>query len=118
MSKLPETSNDPYQWLEDVDGTRSLDWVRAQNLRTEDRLARSDSFKQIKAEVLEILDSDSNIPYVDKVGAYYYNFWMDAAHPRGLWRRTTLAEYRKPQPAWETLLDLDALNAAEGETLL
>ncbi|MGC6369369.1 prolyl oligopeptidase family serine peptidase [Pseudomonas sp. K2I15] len=115
MSKPPETTPDPYQWLEDVDSTRSMDWVQAQNLKTEDRLARSDSFKHIKAEVLEILDSDSNIPHVDKVGAYYYNFWMDAAHPRGLWRRTTLAEYRKAQPAWETLLDLDALNAAEGE---
>jgi prolyl oligopeptidase len=115
MSKLPETSTDPYQWLEDVDGEQSMHWVQAQNLKTEDRFARSDSFQQIKADVLEMLDSDSNIPHVDKVGAYYYNFWMDAAHPRGLWRRTTLEEYRKPQPAWETLLDLDALNAAEGE---
>ncbi|NWE37167.1 S9 family peptidase, partial [Pseudomonas gingeri] len=78
MEKLCETSPDPYQWLEDVDGTGSLDWVQAQNLKTEDRLARTDSFLHLKAEVLQILDSDSNIPHVDKVGAYYYNFWMDA----------------------------------------
>ncbi|WEL69116.1 hypothetical protein P0D94_23755 [Pseudomonas sp. CBSPCGW29] len=115
MTTLPAITPDLFQWLEDVDGEQSMHWVQAQNLKTEDRLARSDSFRQIKADVLEMLDSDSNIPYVDKVGAYYYNFWMDAAHPRGLWRRTTLEEYRKPQPAWETLLDLDALNAAEGE---
>jgi prolyl oligopeptidase len=78
MSKLPETSTDPYQWLEDVEGEQSMHWVQAQNLKTEDRLARSASFQQIKAEVLEMLDSDSNIPHVDKVGPYYYNFWMDA----------------------------------------
>ncbi|MGH8449588.1 prolyl oligopeptidase family serine peptidase [Pseudomonas sp.] len=115
LPKELSVTHDNYQWLEDVDGAQSIHWVQAQNLKTEDRLARSASFQQIKADVLEILDSDSNIPHVDKAGAYYYNFWMDAAHPRGLWRRTTLAEYRKAQPAWETLLDLDALNAAEAE---
>lgn len=51
---------------------------------------------------------------IEKIGAYYYNFWKDAQHQRGLWRRTTLDEYRKPEPAWETVLDLDALNTAEG----
>jgi prolyl oligopeptidase len=62
-----------------------------------------------------ILDSDAKIPYVQKIGAHYYNFWKDKQHERGLWRRTTLAEYRKAEPAWETVLDIDALNKAEGE---
>ena len=61
-----------------------------------------------------MLDSDAKIPGVEKIGAYYYNFWKDKSHERGLWRRTTLEEYRKPQPQWETVIDLDALNAAEG----
>ena len=53
---------------------------------------------------------------ISKIGPYYYNFWQDAKNPRGLWRRTTLDEYRKAEPAWETVLDLDALGAAgEGE---
>ncbi|HVK50178.1 MAG TPA: prolyl oligopeptidase family serine peptidase, partial [Pseudoxanthomonas sp.] len=64
--------------------------------------------------ILAILDSDAKIPGVQKIGAYYYNFWKDKQHERGLWRRTTLEEYRKLQPQWETVLDLDALNQAEG----
>lgn len=118
MSNLPTelaTTNDPYLWLEEVDSVRALDWVRAQNLKTHTRLAQSETFKALQADLLAVLDSDSNIPYVEKNGAYYYNFWIDAAHPRGLWRRTTLEEYRKAQPEWETLLDVDALNAIEGE---
>src|SRR5690606_9044735 len=60
-----------------------------------------------------ILDSDAKIPGVEKIGGYYYNFWKDKQHERGVWRRTTLDEYRKPEPKWETVLDLDALNKAE-----
>ncbi|MFK3601937.1 prolyl oligopeptidase [Pseudomonas sp. AP19] len=118
MSNLPTeptTFHDPYQWLEEVDSARALDWVRAQNQKTATRLAQSDSFKALQAELLAVLDSDSNIPFVEKIGTHYYNFWIDAAHPRGLWRRTTLEEYRKVQPAWETVLDIDALNTLEGE---
>ena len=46
----------------------------------------------------------------------YYNFWQDETHVRGIWRRCTLEEYRKPDPAWETVLDIDALNEEEGES--
>ena len=52
---------------------------------------------------------------VTKIGDHFYNLWRDAANPKGLWRRTTLAEYRKQDPAWEIVLDLDALSAKEGE---
>jgi prolyl oligopeptidase len=48
------------------------------------------------------------------MGAYYYNFWRDKNNPQGVWRRTTLAEYRKESPKWEVLLDIDALGKAEG----
>ena len=65
--------------------------------------------------ILEILDSDARIPTIQKVGRYYYNFWRDAKNPRGLWRRTTLDEYRKAKPAWEVVLDLDALAKQEKE---
>lgn len=118
MPNLPtpsSTGDDPYLWLEEVDSPQALDWVRAQNLKTHARLAEAAPFKALQADLLAVLDSDSNIPYVEKIGAHYYNFWVDAAHPRGLWRRTTLAEYRKAQPAWETVLDIDALNAQEHE---
>jgi len=68
-----------------------------------------------RERILDILDADARIPYVEKLGPWYYNFWRDAKNPRGLWRRTTLEEYRKEHPAWETVIDLDALGAAEKE---
>lgn len=67
----------------------------------------------LEAQIRAILDSDLKIPGVEKIGGYYYNFWKDKQHERGVWRRTTLDEYRKPEPKWETVLDLDALNKAE-----
>ncbi|MCR6685844.1 prolyl oligopeptidase family serine peptidase [Pseudoxanthomonas sp.] len=111
----PTVADDPYQWLEDVTGDKPLDWVRAQNARTDAALAATPQFKAMEAGIREVLDSDAKIPGVQKIGAYYYNFWKDRNHERGIWRRTTLEEYRKPNPAWETILDLDALNKAEGE---
>ena len=106
---------DPHLWLEDVAGEQALDWVKARNADAEARLAGSAAFKQTEAAIREVLDSDARIPGVYKMGEHYYNFWKDQANPRGVWRRTTLAEYRKAQPAWETILDLDALNKTEGE---
>ena len=113
MTENPAT--DPHAWLEDVEGERQLAWVRQRNAGAEAELAANPEFKRLEAEILAILDSDAKIPAVEKIGAHYYNFWKDAQHQRGLWRRTTLAEYRKDQPAWETVIDLDALNKAEGE---
>ncbi|WP_395648826.1 prolyl oligopeptidase family protein [Thermomonas sp.] len=106
--------DDPYAWLEDVSGAKSLDWVKARNAKAEADIASSAPFKTLEAQIRASLDSTAKIPGVEKIGAYYYNFWKDAQHQRGLWRRTTLDEYRKPEPAWETVLDLDALNTAEG----
>src|SRR5690606_13535443 len=117
IAQQKESSNvvDPYLWLEDVTGDKAMDWARAQNARTDAELAAGPEFATLKSEVLAILDSDAKIPDVSKIGDYYYNFWKDARHERGLWRRTTLDEYRKAEPAWETVIDLDALNKAEGE---
>ena len=111
----PAVANDPYQWLEDVTGDKPLDWVRAQNAKTDAALASTPEFKAMEAGIREVLDSDAKIPGVQKIGDWYYNFWKDRNHERGIWRRTTLEEYRKPNPAWETIIDLDALNKAEGE---
>ena len=106
---------DPHQWLEEVAGERQLEWVKARNAEAVATLAAGESFKTLEERLLAILDSKEKIPYVSKIGDRYYNFWQDAAHPRGLWRRTTLADYQSPEPAWETVLDLDSLGKAEGE---
>jgi prolyl oligopeptidase len=112
---MAATAADPWLWLEDVTGERALDWVRERNARTEAELAATPGFQALEAQIRAILDSEDKIPAVQKIGPYYYNFWKDARHERGIWRRTTLEEYRKARPRWETVLDVDALNAAEGE---
>jgi prolyl oligopeptidase len=116
MSEEPQaTGEDPYRWLEDVTGTAALDWVRDRNAAALSTLATGSRFDSLRAEAREVLDADDRIPFVRRRGEYLYNFWQDAAHPRGLWRRTTLAEYRRDRPGWEVLLDVDALAAEEGE---
>ena len=106
---------DPYLWLEDVQGERALAWVRERNAESRKVLEAQPRFIAMRDGFRAILDSSDKIPYVSRRGDALYNFWRDAQHPRGLWRRTTLASYRLPQPAWETVIDLDALAKAEGE---
>jgi prolyl oligopeptidase len=111
----PDELDDPYLWLEEVTGERALTWVKSQNALSTQELERSAEFETIRSNLLAILDSRERIPYVAKHGAFFYNFWRDEKNPRGLWRRTTLAEYRKPAPAWEVVLDLDQLAEKEKE---
>jgi prolyl oligopeptidase len=105
---------DRFLWLEEVTGEKPLEWARARNAESAKALATPE-LAALEQRILDILDSKERIPSVQKLGPWYYNFWKDAKNPRGLWRRTTLAEYRKAEPAWETVIDLDALGAAEKE---
>ncbi len=107
-------TTDPYLWLEKTHSARAMQWVHQQNARTQKTFADSAQFERTRKRILEVLDSDARIPYVGRMGNYLYNFWRDKAHPRGVWRRTTLAEYRKADPHWQVLLDVDALGKAEG----
>jgi prolyl oligopeptidase len=109
-------ADDPFLWLEDVQGQRALAWVRERNAESEARLRASPGFDALREQLREVLDSRQQIPYVSRLGPWLYNLWRDAANPRGLWRRTTLDEYRKPQPQWESVLDLDALGHTEGKS--
>ncbi|KAA0925198.1 MULTISPECIES: prolyl oligopeptidase family serine peptidase [Rhodococcus] len=107
-------SDDPYLWLEDVTGEEALDWVRTRNGVTVEELA-GDEFDATESRIREVLDTDARIPYARRRGQYLYNFWRDAEHVRGLWRRTTMDEYRTENPVWDVLLDLDALAGSEDE---
>jgi prolyl oligopeptidase len=107
-------TDDPYLWLEDITGDAALDWVRARNEPTLAQF-RDDRFDRMRAEALEVLDTDARIPYVVRRGEYLYNFWRDAANARGLWRRTTLDSYRTDAPEWDVLIDVDELGRADGE---
>jgi prolyl oligopeptidase len=113
--KMTNPPDDPYVWLEDVTGEKALSWVREQNAVSTNQLEALPEFSAIQQRLLLILNSKERIPYVAKHGKFYYNFWRDDKNPRGLWRRTTLDDYRKANPAWETVLDLDKLAADENE---
>ena len=108
-------AEDPYEWLEEVLGDKALEWVKARNAIVQNRMEGEPSFEKLRSDLLEILDSNARIPFVSKRGEYYYNFWRDKTNERGLWRRTTLEEYRKAEPKWEVVLDLDALGKTENE---
>ena len=114
-SNQASDSDDEFLWLEEVQGDRALDWVRERNAHSQGVLQAAPGFEALRADIQAVLDATDQIPYVQRRGAWLYNLWKDANHPRGLWRRTTLAEYRLPAPDWETVLDLDALAATEGE---
>ncbi|MFI6858613.1 prolyl oligopeptidase family protein [Streptomyces sp. NPDC050421] len=107
-------NDDPYLWLEDVEGEAALAWVAERNAETDAALASGAGFASLKQRLLEVLDAPDRIPYVSRRGEFLYNFWRDAAHPRGVWRRTTPEQYRTDDPRWEVLLDIDALAAEEG----
>jgi prolyl oligopeptidase len=94
MNNAVATTDDPYLWLEDVEGERALTWVREQNARTTNALASNDGFRSLQQSIRLILDADTRIPSVQKIGPYLYNFWQDREHERGIWRRTTLDDYR------------------------
>ncbi len=111
----PESSDDPLLWLEDVQGERALNWVRERNALSQKELTARPEFEPTRRDLLDVLNAKDRIPSVTRRGDWLYNFWQDEQHKRGLWRRTSLAEYRKPQPGWDTVLDLDALARAEGE---
>jgi len=113
QTTLPDS--DPYLWLEEVDGDRARDWVRGQNGATEAELELDAGFPALRTRLNGILDSTDKIPYPGCHAGLLYNFWRDAGHARGIWRRTTLDEYRKAAPHWETVIDLDLLAREEDE---
>src|SRR5688572_29907840 len=98
--------NDPYLWLEEVDGPRALDWVRSQNEPSLKRLKSDARFAEIEKGVRSVVLASDRIPYGYVEAGEIYNFWQDSKHVRGIWRRASIAEYAKPNPAWETLLDI------------
>ena len=112
---MAQAQEDPYQWLEDVSGEKSMAWVKEQNAPTQKAIESSPDFKPLYDRLLAIYTSRERIPAVTKRGAWLYNFWQDEKNPRGVWRRTTMAEYRKAEPAWETVLDLGKLSTDENE---
>jgi prolyl oligopeptidase len=111
---LSSPDDDPYLWLEEVEGARALAWVEAQNTATMQRFGYK-RFASDRDVLKRIFDRPDNIPVPHREGGKLFNFWRDAEHPRGLWRTTSLDAFRGENPAWDVIIDLDALAAKEGE---
>lgn len=97
--------------LEPIDGPEALAWASEWSEETQQSFPR----QPLETKIREILDADDRIAYVTRRGEHLYNFWRDADHPRGLWRRTSLDEYLSDDPTWEVLIDVDQLAADEDE---
>lgn len=105
---------DKYLWLEDVEGAKPMEWVKQQNAISAKEIKAYEGFDNLVNNSLAILNNKERIPYAERIGDHVYNFWKDEHHVRGIYRRTTMAEYKKDQPKWETVLDIDKLGEVEG----
>src|SRR5208282_4009969 len=106
---------DPYLWLEDVHGDKPLAWAKEQNAKTLKILTSDPDYAKDYNAALSDLDATDRIPFGGLEHQYVFNFWRDAKNPKGVWRRTAIADYTKAEPAWELLLDVDKLAADEHE---
>jgi prolyl oligopeptidase len=106
--------NDPYLWLEEIDGEKALEFVEEQNKITLEKLQKVAEYDKIYDTCLEIYNSSDKIVYPRIYGDYVYNFWKDADHVRGIWRRSPKSEFLEGAPKWEILLDLDKMSKDEG----
>jgi prolyl oligopeptidase len=109
--------DDPYLWLEEIEGQRAMAFADRQSKATLEKFGTA-GFAADRDTLAAIYDRPDNIPFVSRRGGFLYNLWKDASSPRGIWRRTTIEEFRKPDPGWETLLDIDKLAADENEDWL
>jgi prolyl oligopeptidase len=107
---------DPNLWLEDIEGTKAIDWVKERNKTSLAELEGDKRYEPLRQEMRAILNAQDKIAWPAWRGGMIYNFWQDAEHVRGLWRRATLAEYRKKDAKWEIVLDVDKLGRDEGES--
>ena len=110
-----DPENDPRIWLEEVEGEEALEWVEGQNERTLARLTGDARYQGLFDQALAIYQSEDRIPYGSFYGGYVWNFWQDAEHTHGLWRRTTMESYLTDAPEWDVVLDLDALSETEAK---
>ncbi|WP_371416706.1 prolyl oligopeptidase family protein [Sphingosinicella sp. BN140058] len=110
-------AEDPFLWLEEIEGDRALAQVKTWNAATEDMLTKDPKFDAYRSRARAILDDEQQIATPDQVvGDRVLNLWRDANNPRGLWRVSPLPAYRAGTPQWRTVIDVDALGKAEGKS--
>jgi prolyl oligopeptidase len=109
----PDSAKDPNLWLEAVSSPAAMDWVKGQNARSLGVLQGDPHYETFYQQALAIGQAQDRVPVPAQLNGQIFNFWQDADHVRGLWRRTTLDDFRTPTPHWAPVLDVDALAKAE-----
>ena len=118
LAALTTVKNEDFLYLEEVSGEKALGFARAHNGVSEKALSSDPGFHALEERLFSIYSSKERIPSPRMHGEHLRNFWTDSEHPRGLWRQTTLADFKTPKPTWTTLLDIDALGKAEHESFV
>ena len=110
------STDDPYAYMEEIEGAKALAFAKAENDRTLPILQGDARYNDLYGKALAIVTAKDRIPMASFSGdGTLRNVWQDADHVHGLWRSTTLDSYRTATPVWDTILDLDALSKAEGK---
>ena len=113
-ASAPEQPGDKYTWLEDVSSPRSMSWVKAEDAKTDAVLKADPRYQANYDAALAVTEDPHRIPAPRLRGDEVYNQWRDAKNPRGLLRKTSVADYTTADPHWQPVIDYDALGKAEG----
>src|SRR5580704_17469482 len=113
VAAAPPPAEDPFIWLEEPHGERAMNWVKAENVKTDAVLERDTRFKALFHDAKAILEAKDRIPEPSIIGAQIFNFWQDADHAHGIWRQTSRTDFQSAVPNWRTVIDLDALSKSE-----
>ena len=105
--------DDPFIWLEEAHSERAMNWVKAENAKTAGVLEQDPRFKLLFQDAKVIAEAKDRIPEPVRIRGQIFNFWQDGEHAHGIWRETSLADFKTEMPHWRTVIDLDALSQSE-----
>lgn len=114
LNNAIQSETEALEWLEVVEGEKALEFAREMNARSLARLTADPRYEALNRQALEVLQSEARIPMVSVRNGALWNFWRDAEHVNGIWRKTSRESYATESPDWDVVLDVDALSAAEG----
>jgi prolyl oligopeptidase len=90
-----------------------MQWVNAENARSMKVFESDPHWQPFVEEAVKLAGNPERLPVPILRGTEAYNSWRDKDHPRGVLRKTTVADYVSPNPHWQTVIDFDALGAQE-----
>ena len=110
---LATDQTDPFIWLEEAHSERAMNWVKAENAKTDGVLERDPRFEALFHDAKVIVEAKDRIPEPCIIAGQVFNFWQDADHAHGIWRQTSQTDFQSAAPALAHRLDLDALSKSE-----